>query len=114
MDAEDEGNMLHILKTLVREGLLSNEQFERLPQLEEDPDMQTIKEVITSTKIGEGLNVLPRNLSSLRYPLQSLLEDLKESGSAFLKSKLAVILDELLRRNAIRSEEYENLKALTV
>ena len=89
---------------MVREGLLSNEQFERLAELEEEPDMQTIKEVITSTKIGKGLNFLPRTLSSLRYALQSLLEDLKESGSAFLKSKLTVILDELLRRNAIRSE----------
>ena len=115
MDAEDEDNMLHILKALVREGLLSDEQFERLAELEDDdPDMQTIKEIITETKIGEGLNFLPRTLSSLRYALQSLLEDLKESGSPFLKSKLSVILDELLRRNAIRSGEYENLKALII
>ena len=76
--------------------------------------MQTIKEVITGTKIGEGLQFLPRTLRSLRYTLQSLLEDLKESGSAFLKSKITAILDELLRQNAIRSEEYENLKALTL
>ena len=104
---------LHILKMLVREGLLSNDQFESLKELEE-PDVQAIKEVITNTKVGDGLNMLPRTLSSLRHTLHSLLKYLKESGGTFLKSKVIAILDELLRRNAIRPEEYENLKGLTV
>ena len=100
--------MLHILKTLVRE-----ERFERLAELE-DPDLDTIKKVITETKVGEGLKFLSRAISNLRYTLQSLLAELKESGNAFLKSKITAIMEELLRRHAIRDEEYENLKKLTV
>ena len=65
MDAEDKDGMLTVLKTLVREGHLSDEQFERLAELE-DPDLHTIKEVITDTKVGEGLKFLPRTISNLR------------------------------------------------
>ena len=113
MDAEDKDGMLTVLKTLVREEHLSDEQFERLAELE-DPDLHTIKEVITDTKVGEGLRFLPRTISNLRYTLQSLLAELKESGSAALKSKITAIMEELLRRNAIRVEKYENLNELTV
>ena len=105
--------MLHVLKTMVREEHLSGEQFEQLADLEY-LDLDTIKEVITETKVGEGLNFLPRTIANLRYTLQSLLAELKESGNAFLKSKITAIMEELLRRSAIRDEEYENLKKLTV
>ena len=103
--------MLTVLKTLVREGLLSDEQFERLSEME-DPD--TIKEVITNAKVGEGLKFLPRTICNLRYTLQSLLMELKESGSALLMSKITDIMEELLRRNAIRVGKYENPKELSV
>ena len=113
MDVEDKEEMLTVLKTLFREGHLSGEQFERVVELE-DPDLHTIKEVITNTKVGEGLKFLPRTISNLRYTLQSLLTELKERGSAVLKSKITAIMEELLRRNAIRVGEYENPKELTV
>ena len=113
MDTEDKDEMLTMLKTLVREGHLSDEQFEQLAEME-DPDLHTIKEVITDTKVGEWLKFLPRTISNLRYTLQSLLAELKESGSTLLKSKITAIMDELLRRNAIRVGEYENFNELTV
>ncbi len=50
----------------------------------------------------------------MRDILQSSLTELKENGSAVLKSKITAIIDELLQRNAIRGEEYENIKELTV
>ena len=50
MDTEDKDEILHVLKTLVREEHLSDEQFEQLAELE-DPDLDTIKEVITETKV---------------------------------------------------------------
>ena len=106
MDVEDKEEMLTVLKTLVREGHLPYEQF--------DPDLHTIKEVITNTKVGEGLKFLPRTISNLRHTLQSLLTELKESGSTLLKSKITAIMEELSRRSAIRVGEYENLKELTV
>ena len=85
MDVEDKDGMLTVLKTLVRAGHLSDEQFEQLAELE-DPDLHTIKEEITDTKFGEGLKFLPRTISNLRYTLQSLLTELKESGSVALLS----------------------------
>ena len=42
MDAESKENMLHVLKMLVREGLLSDDQFESLTELEE-PDLHKYK-----------------------------------------------------------------------
>ena len=113
MDSENKDEMLHVLKTLVREEHLSDDQFEQLAELE-DPDLETIKEVITETKLGEGLKFLPRTIKNLRHTLQSLLGELKESGNAFLKSKITAIMEVLLRRHAIRDEEYENLKKLIV
>ena len=41
MDAEDKGEMSTILQMLVREGLLSHEQFNQLGELE-DPDLEKI------------------------------------------------------------------------
>ena len=54
VDTENKDEMLHVLKTLVREEHLSGEQFEQLAELE-DLDLDTIKEVITETKVGEGI-----------------------------------------------------------
>ena len=105
--------MLTVLKTLVNEGHISDVQFEQLAELE-DPDLNTIKNVIIDTRVGGGLKFLPRTISNLRYTLQSLLMELKEDASAAIKSKITAIMEELLRRNAIRIGEYENLKKLTV
>ena len=67
--------MSTILHMLVREGLLSDEQFKQLGWLE-DPDFEKIPEVIMGTKIGQGLNFLPRTISNLRLTLYSLLWNL--------------------------------------
>ena len=64
MDAEDNDEMSTILQMLDREGLLSDEQFKQLGELE-DPDLEKITEVITDTKIGQGLNFLPLTISKL-------------------------------------------------
>ena len=108
MDVEDKEEMLTVLKTLVSEGYLSGEQFEQLAELE-DPDLHTIKEVITNTKIGEGLKFLPKTISNLRHTLQSLLTELKESGSTLLKSKITAIMEE----SSVEMQfELENTKIL--
>ena len=59
MDAEDKDEMSTILQMRVRKGLISHEQFKQLCELE-DPDLEKIIEVIVDTKIGQGLNFLPR------------------------------------------------------
>ena len=111
VDAEDKDEMSTILQMLVREGLLSDEQFKQLGELE-DPDFEKTTEVIMDTKIGKGLNFLPRTICNLRHTLHSLLKELEENGSDFIKSEVASILEELFNRNAIRRGEYVNLKTL--
>ena len=78
MDAEDKDEMSTILQMLVREGLLSDEQFKQHGELE-DTDLEKITEVIMDTKIRQGLNFLPRTLSNLRHTLHSLLTELEEN-----------------------------------
>ena len=111
MDAEDKGKMSTILQMLVREGRLSDGQFKQLDELEV-PDLEKITEIIKDAKIGKGLNFLPRTLCKLRHILHSLLKELEENGSEFIKPKVASILEELFNRNAIRRGEYVNLKTL--
>ena len=103
--------MSSILQVLVREGVLSDEKFKQLGELE-DPDFERITEVIMDTKIGQGLNFLPRIICKLRHTLHSLLKELEEDRSELINSKVASILGELVNRNAIRREEYLNLKTL--
>ena len=111
MDAADKEEMSTILQMLVREGLLSDEQFKQLGEFE-DPHFEKITEVIMETKIVQGLNFLPLTIGKLRHTLHSLLTELEENGSEFIKSKVAFILEELFNRNAIRRGEYVNLKSL--
>ena len=64
--------MIPILKALVREKLLSEEQYEKLAKLE-DLDLPTISQIISATKVGRGLSFLPRKVSDLRNSLHSSL-----------------------------------------
>ena len=100
MDVENKDQRAIILQMLVHEGHLSDEQFEQLCELE-DPDLEKISEIIMDTKIGQGLNFLPRTISNLPHSLHSLLAELEENG--LIKSKLASILEELYNRDAIRN-----------
>ena len=66
MDAADKEEMSTILQMLVREGLLSDEQFKQLGELE-DPHFEKITEVIMDTKSVQGLNFLPLTIGKLRH-----------------------------------------------
>ena len=52
---EAEGDELDILKGLVREGLLSDKQFETLVELDVS-DLAAVALVIKDTKVGQGGN----------------------------------------------------------
>ena len=55
-DAED--NEEDIWKLLARQGLISDEQFERLRRLD-NTDIETIASVLQGAKIGQGIPFLP-------------------------------------------------------
>ena len=89
-----------ILKQLPAEELLSPEQFEQLSELEQ-MDLPTIALVIKDTKVGQGLNSLPRKLTDLKQQLEIWLKDLVETGHSETRKQVAAVLEELLKRNGI-------------
>ena len=94
---------------MVREELLSKEQYKKLIKLEE-LDLPTIARVINDTKVGRGLSFLPQKVSDLRNSLHSLLTELAESGNSMIKNKLVAVLEELQRLKAISDEQYTVIK----
>ena len=105
----DKDDALPILKALVREKLLSEEQYEKLVKLE-DMDLPTISQIISATKVGRVLSFLPRKVSDLRNSLHSLLMGIAESGHSMIQDKLAALLEEFWRLKAISDEQYTIIK----
>ena len=74
-DAQDQGDLLFIVKQLAAEELLSTEQFEQLSEFEQ-MNLPTIALAIKDTKVEQGLKFLPRKLSDLKQQLRIWLKDL--------------------------------------
>ena len=93
-DAQDARNISNNLEPLVREEVLSHGQYQKLVELEE-LDLPTVLEIIKETKIGEGLQFLPKTIGPLKKMLQSLLEELTEKENLIVRSGLSAVLEEL-------------------
>ena len=100
----------NVLKRLIREELLSQEQFEKLTNLEGKFDLPAVALVIKDTKIGRGLKFLPRKMNDLVKSLQTLLTELVETGSSAIRNDVQAVLDELLQKKAITQERYNTIK----
>ena len=94
LDVEDKRDMLDILKILHQEKLLSDEQFEKISEIE-DVDLPAIATVA---------------IELLRQSLHSLLAELEENGNAMIREKIAAVLEELWRRHAISASAYNSIK----
>ena len=108
-DAQDNEDMLFILKQLAAEESLAPEQFEQLSELEQ-MDLPTIALVIKDTKVGQGLKFLPRKLTDLKQQLQIWLKYFVETGHSETRKQVAAVLEELLKRYGISLERYTNIK----
>ena len=104
MSAEDDE--LSILKGLVREGLLSDKQFEKLVELDVS-DLPAVALVIKDTKVGQGVKFLPNTMKSLRESLCTLSKELIDPGSAVIKTQLIPVLEELHRH---KGKQYATVK----
>ena len=109
-DTSDKDDALTILKELVKEELLSEEQYEELAKLEDLVDLPAIAQIINDTKVGQGLSFLPRKVSDLRKSLQSLLTEVAETGNSVIRNKMTAVLQELQRLKAISNEQYDVIK----
>ena len=73
-------------------------------------DIKKLTDVIRETKIGQGMDFLPRKTDVLINMLQQLLEELVEKGGDFLKNNISSLLNELRQRKKISEERYDQLK----
>ena len=94
-----------VWEMLVREGLISGDQFEKLSALD-GTDMEKIANVLKGSKIGQGIPFLPTLLPELLNMFGKLWEKFEKNGSKMVKTKLLPILEELLRRGGIRDAQY--------
>jgi len=109
-DAETERERMAILEQLTREGLLSNDQFEKLDALKE-VDLPRVVDIIKETKIGHGIKFLPSTVPDLKERLHHLLtDDSIDTELSYIKREIHALLEELLRRKAISDEQYSAIK----
>ena len=99
----------NIAKMLVREELLSEEQFEKLAKLE-DLDLPAVALIIKATKIDQGLKFLPTKMNDLVKSLQTLLTELFETRSSVVRNNVRAVLEELLQRKGITQQRYNSIK----
>ena len=65
-------------------------------------DLPTIVKVIKETKVGQGINFLPRTIKDLRANLPHLISDLiGAAGLSSVRNELAANLKQLLHRKGI-------------
>ena len=98
------------LKAMVREGFISDEQFKALNKNVNNLDLDKVITEIKSTKVGRGINFLPRETSDLMKKLRHWTMEFAKDGTAALRQKILSVLDELLFRNVITKEEHKDIK----
>ena len=107
---KDNGRDENTLKQLVREQLLSPEQYEKIKENAAAAlDLAAIAEIIKDTKVGRGLKFLPRTVDDLKTKVQVLLKEIATKGIDAIKNELIAILDELLHKNGITKNVYTSI-----
>ena len=104
-DAED--NEEDIWKLLARQGLISDEQFEKLSKMD-NTDIETIASVLEGVKMSQGVPFLPTSLEGLRTIFGALWTEYTKNGSEKMKNKLLPVLKGLLR-GGFTDEQYLTL-----
>ena len=94
-----EKDMLLTLKELAKGNLLSEEQYLKLAELiKGDFKLTQLTDVIKETKIGQGMDFLPRKTGDLIDSLREWMQEFIEKGGTALQAKISSVLDELLQR----------------
>ena len=109
LDAAVEADVLLLLKQLTSEGHLSLDQNFKIIEMK-DLTMNKLITVIKETKIGRGLDFMPRKTSELLNQLKLWVSEFAEKGTSILRAQILAALDELLQRKAISKTEYNSMK----
>ena len=107
---DDSKNRLWIIEQLAKEKLLSEEQYFKLAEIVDAIDIKQLTDVIRETKIGQGMNFLPRKTGQLLDNLREWMQEFLENGGTVLQSKISSVLNELFQRKKITEERYNELK----
>ena len=105
----DNERILTTLKQLLAGELLTLEQYESLVGLLAF-DLDKVVTVIKTTKIGRGLDFLPRMTQDLLDKLKLWGSEFAVEGTTLLQKKISAVLDELMSRKAITKKEYKDEK----
>ena len=97
-DVQDAQDISNVLQQLTREELLSSlDHYEKLREFEEIT-LPAVANLMKDTKIGYGIEFLPRTIGNLSKNLPLLIIELTETGSSRARNEL---LEELLRQGSI-------------
>ena len=102
--------ILDELNRLLQEGKISEEQYNVLTKKINDLDLDKVIWQIKSTKIGRGLEFLPRETPDLLEKLKQWVAEFSTAGTMVLRQKILSVLDELLFRKIISKTEYKDVK----
>ena len=98
------------LKSMVREGYISEEQFQSLNKKVKELDLEKVISEIKSVKVGRGVDFLPRETPDLLKKLKEWAMEFAKDGTATLRQKILSVLDELLFRKVITNKEHKDIK----
>ena len=62
------------------------------------------------TKIGQGINFLPRKTGELFDKLREWAMEFAENGGVVLQNMISAVLNELFRRKQISKKRYDEMK----
>ena len=96
------------LKNLVREELITDEQYDSLSK-DDNLDMDKLITEIKRMKIGRGIDFLPRKTEDLLAKLKEWSMKFVENGTEALQGKILAVLDELLFRKVITKEKRKDI-----
>ena len=96
------------LKRLRKEKLISEEQYDVLSE-DDNLNLDKVISVIKTTKIGRGINFLPRETPDLLTKLKEWVMDFAKNCTAALRQKILAVLDELLFRKVITKQEHKDI-----
>ena len=98
------------LKQLIQGQLISEEQFKTLKDKINGLTMDKLIWEIKSTKVGRGVDFLPRKTQDLFTKLKQWAGEFATEGTAMLRQKILGVLDEMLSRKAITKKEYKDVQ----
>ena len=97
-----------VLKSLLREGFISKEQYDVLSE-DDNLNLDKVISVIKTTKIGRGINFLPRETSDLQKKLCDWATSYPDEQQPDLKGNIMAALHELRFQKVLTKRGYNDI-----